>query len=659
MPEDLFTARSGATEGPGTAAGEMRELTHPDVVLVHPGLPAETVRALLPALWPDGDLAKSPPGYRERSAVFTGLHIFVREDRPDLPAIEDAELPVRTREWVDSLSQRWGFARVFTARDINFWGFLRDRLAVRITQMMRERHVLEQLAGDGQLVVLAAGIDPARRMLLRSLSELLQQRIRPEIAFAAVPVSPPGETVAERRFRKLFFLLQDAWHGMRFVAEDLLLRRPKVLLVSEWRGWRRRHRTDRGWARTDVHLESVWHEGRKRPLRLYYRTDSYHPDVGAMTGGRLAPTYLRHFLFLLAQTSRGFLETRSIQRSWQRLRNNEEFRTSLVFDDLPVADIIVDWLDQWVAESLPTYVRDTRREDHFLRGIRPNVILMTAELDENRPLLAAAERIGIPTVVVQLHPFQHWQDAYLAPPPGQLRSMCLPKRLCVFTPEIKAQLVERGAFEPSQVAVTGDPRLEAQAADERQPAKLRLRRRWGVENSQKVLAVAADARERTEVLEWIDHAIAKRQDAFVLFRLPVASTEERQLYRQSAAAHGLRWFHLATPAEFAEAYEEMDLLATTRLPEIAEGALRGIPVVHMHFAPPAGFDPCADQEICTAVSADSLRDAVLRVLEGEAPPRASGEARDAFLASVFGKHRGWDAARKVLDATASLLGRDG
>jgi hypothetical protein len=248
---------------------------------------------------------------------------------------------------------------------------------------MRERHVLEQLAGDGQLVVLAAGVDPARRMLLRSLSDLLQQRIRPEIAFAAVPVSPPDETVAERRFRKLFFLLQDAWHGMRFVAEDLLLRRPKVLLVSEWRGWRRRHRTDRGWARTDVHLESVWHEGRKRPLRLYYRTDSYHPDVGAMTGGRLAPTYLRHFLFLLAQTSRGFLETRSIQRSWQRLRSNEEFRASLVFDDLPVAEIIVDWLDQWVAESLPTYVRDTRRENHFLRGIRPDVILMTAERERS------------------------------------------------------------------------------------------------------------------------------------------------------------------------------------------------------------------------------------------------------------------------------------
>ena len=30
----------------------MRELTSPDVVLVHPGLPAETVRALLPAWVP-------------------------------------------------------------------------------------------------------------------------------------------------------------------------------------------------------------------------------------------------------------------------------------------------------------------------------------------------------------------------------------------------------------------------------------------------------------------------------------------------------------------------------------------------------------------------------------------------------------------------------
>ena len=69
-----------------------------------------------------------------------------------------------------------------------------------------------------------------------------------------------------------------------------------------------------------------------------------------------------------------------------------EFRRRMVLDDLPIDDLLEAWMERALRHQLPTWVRDTRRETHFLRGVRPTAILMADERGTNRPLLAAAGR---------------------------------------------------------------------------------------------------------------------------------------------------------------------------------------------------------------------------------------------------------------------------
>ncbi|MCK4304320.1 MAG: hypothetical protein KAY24_08795 [Candidatus Eisenbacteria sp.] len=633
----------------------------PDLILLHAALEPRIVQLILSQYWPDGDLAKIPPGFHEIPAVFPGLRAFMPCDRPPYRAQPDPSLLRSVREWVDALAQRWDFGEVFAAGGLNFWGFLRDRFIHWVHQMMEARHALERLAGEEDFIVLAAGISDGQRMLLRGLTELSQRGIRPEIVYAEVPTQPPGETLAERRFRKMFLLLQDAWHGMRFLLEDLFVRRPKVLLVSSSRCWKRRMGIDGSWARTDIHLEAVWREGRRHGLRLYYRSDSYHPDVGAMTAGRLAPTYLRHFLFLLAQTSRGFWETRSILRKWKRLRDHAEFQHSLVYEEMPLGEMITAWLDEATRHDLPAYVRNTRRETHFLRGIRPEAILMTDERGGNRSILAAANKLAIPVVALQLRAHQDWNNGYQPTPDGRRYAQCLPDRLCVFTQAAKVRLVEGGALDPSAVVVTGDPRLGAMDPDALlgEPALRQLHGRWGVERGQKVIAVACAAHERSKMLSWVGKAAADRRDAFLLMQFQDIAYGEREAYRQSAVMHGLRWFHLIPQRGIDEMLGGVDVMVTTRQHEVAEGVLRHIPVVHVALDSDSALQgPDPGDLIRRVTSEEGLREAVSDALEGcshdERRPKAS---RTEFLEAVYGR-AARDAGKHIVEAITSLMRRD-
>ena len=178
-----------------------------DLLLVHSGLDPETIQGLLRSYWPDGDLSKTPEGYVEISSVFPGLRAFVCAGSEQQFSCMDPLLAGRVREWVDMATRRWNFTEVFKARELNYWAFLRDRLIHWLCEMLNQRRVLMQIAGEESLLIVAAGVDPYQRILLRQLTELLHRRVRIETAYVKQPAVPERETITERRMRKIFFMV--------------------------------------------------------------------------------------------------------------------------------------------------------------------------------------------------------------------------------------------------------------------------------------------------------------------------------------------------------------------------------------------------------------------------------------------------------------------
>jgi hypothetical protein len=628
-----------------------------DLLLVHPGIDSQAVQGLLREYWPDGDLTKSPEGYREINSVFPGLRAFCLADREIAPQLLDSHLTERVRKWVDLAAQRWNFPEVFKARELNFWAFLRDRLIMWLEELIQQRQALEALAGEEDLVILAAGVDDYQRILLRQMTERMHRRIRAEIAYIEHPVIPPVETIVGRRFRKGFFMVQDAWHGIKFLLSDLFSSKPKLLLLSDNSSWKRRRGEDGKWLRTDIHMEGVWRKGRRYPLRLFYRSENYHPDVGAMTQGSLAPTYLQHFLFILAQTSRGFWEIRRIQRKWDKLRANPEFISSLEFDGHPLGELVLQWLVCAVEADLPKYVRDTRRETHFLKGIRPAAILMSGEQDSNRPVLVAARKLGIPTVALQLAPYPKWDETYITPQSENPCLECRPDRYCVFSADAKRELVEQGCFDPAAIVVTGDPRLDvvsvAGEVDETEAG--RMRSRFGVEAGQKIVAVACSGTDRAQLFEWLGQGISANQKIFLLIQLPHGESGEIEAFRQAAAVNGLRWIHIVSRARFDEALFGVDALVTTGAREVAEGLLNRIPVMRVVTDPSeSDWQPDPGDLIENARSAADIKSFCEGLLHEPSVVSIDETKRTEFLESVYGRLDG-GGADKILDTLMQLI----
>jgi hypothetical protein len=332
----------------------------------------------------------------------------------------------------------------------------------------------------------------------------------------------------------------------------------------------------------------------------------------------------------------------------------------MVLDDLPIDDLLEAWMERALRHQLPTWVRDTRRETHFLRGVRPTAILMADERGTNRPLLAAAGRLGIPTVALQLRPYETWDDSYLAPLPDPGQRGCIPDRLCVFTPAVKAQLVEGGAFEPSAIVVTGDPRLETLdpggAFDEGQ--RRRVLRRWGVENGQRVVALTCTAEECSLVLPWMGQALAGRQDVFVVLGVPDLNRVEAHCCRRLAVARGLRWLHLLSQQQVDEHLETADLLVTSSASEISEGILHGLPVVRLELDG-AGeqLDPDPGGLVRSVVSAAQLGSEIENALTGRfSGPKRSDPEVAAYLRAVYGSPTN-GAAHQILETILGLCRR--
>lgn len=642
----------GGARGAGPArAGQ------PDVVLLHPDLGPGALRLYLQSLWGEQDRSLPPPGYRDASFAFQGLRVFCREECAGVDVTPDASLLPRVMAWVDERARDWRLPSVLAVQELDFWDFLRDDFVSWLHARLVERRFIEDLVARGHGAVIAVGLDAGQRQMLRRLVEVHAGRLRVEMAHPGPPRAVGRETVTERRARKLFFLVQDIWHGFRLLGEGLVDRRPKVLLVSSARCWQRSLLSSGRAERTDIHLQEIWRAGRRRAARLYYRSDSYHPDVGAMTAGRLAPLYLQLGLFLLAQTSRGFLEVRRVQRQWRELEQRPDFRAAWVWEGLALESLVVPWLDRAVGGRLPRYAREARRERHFLKGMRPAALVLSLERDANRPLLAAARQLGIPAVGVQAQPLS--PDVFTRSVEAARRESVqhLPDRLCVFSAETKRRLVEQGGIDPSLIAVVGDPRVGASAQPSGPPVEtLRaLRSGWGAEESQRVIAVVGRPEETPELLAALSAPLAGREDVLVVLAPTGVGRLDETRGRQLAARRGLRWVHFSRSAPAAEWLAAVDLLITTRWTVAAEAVRFATPAILVRWdgTLPAD-DPLPADLARPAGSTDALRAEVEAHLARPPQRLADDAVRRVFLAAVYGEAPE-EAPGRIMDEVERLV----
>jgi hypothetical protein len=165
----------------------------------------------------------------------------------------------------------------------------------------------------------------------------------------------------------------------------------------------------------------------------------------------------------------------------------------------PLRSMIVA-LDGWFQRQKA----DMAAAEALIERIQPRV-LFTGWEAARTAWLGAARRQAVPSVAIQhgvVYPRS--PDYERAPIPGLVH----PDRTCVFGPYERDVLVERGAYAPATVVVTGSPRVDREAAmspstpDERE----RVRAELGISGTARLLLLSAGRRFIGDTLNGLEMA---------------------------------------------------------------------------------------------------------------------------------------------------------
>ncbi len=182
--------------------------------------------------------------------------------------------------------------------------------------------------------------------------------------------------------------------------------------------------------------------------------------------------------------------TREARRTWRRLRRLPATRLAFSYRGVSFFDLAESDLAGMLLLQLPWAVHAYELTAEALAHTRPAAVCLYAESSGwGRAALAASQAAGVPTVALQhgiLYPsyysYRHEHDEESCP---------RPTRTAVFGDAARRFLLERGRYRPESLVTTGSPKFDELLERAHHRPRADLRRQLGVEDGQKLVAVAS------------------------------------------------------------------------------------------------------------------------------------------------------------------------
>jgi hypothetical protein len=152
---------------------------------------------------------------------------------------------------------------------------------------------------------------------------------------------------------------------------------------------------------------------------------------------------------------------------WKNLENNERFRKDLVYNNIPLTEILQERFQKFFSHEsliLFNYIVETEK---FVKKIRPSVVVLMEDITPiYRAIISVCKMNGIPTLVIQ-HGIQSADMKGFHVMPVEADKQAIWGNIS------KKWAVERGKAPETQV-VTGNPRYDLIVTMENKPEKEKL-----------------------------------------------------------------------------------------------------------------------------------------------------------------------------------------
>ncbi len=178
------------------------------------------------------------------------------------------------------------------------------------------------------------------------------------------------------------------------------------------------------------------------------------------------------------------LRAAPVQRLWQALKEDPAFQQRLLYDGVPLSDILDQRFREFFHQGAPDLIEYIEGAEWLIRRLRPRMLVVPEDLT---PVLRAVcrtfRRRGLPVLVIQ--------HGAVGVDMGGFHVMPLEaERQAVWGEMVRKWHIRRGKPEDSQV-ITGNPGFDPIASDY-DPGEVEIRRRLGLSPSEGIILLATE-----------------------------------------------------------------------------------------------------------------------------------------------------------------------
>lgn len=342
---------------------------------------------------------------------------------------------------------------------------------------------------------------------------------------------------------------------------------------------------------------------------------------------------------------------------YSRLERRPGFQASFVFDGADLSGFFIPRLRHAVSQMAEwsTAVEAERRLLSEAGDVRA-IVLAEEMYGPAQVELAAALRLGIPTVGVQHGTIMPSHLVYTVPP-GQVAGAPLPKYVAVFGDFARQVLSEIGSYPRERVLVTGSPRLDHLV--KAPPDQKECRRLLELPMDRRIIAIAG------QTLSWFPTAVrtvfeaARDEHDWLVCVKPhpkgfgFTAADCDRLAREV----GLPNIKIVTDG-FEQLLGACDVLVSASSTTMLEAALVRRPAICLNFSDEADWYPyVADGAALPARTGEQVRWALKTVFSGEAKAKLALR-RDQFLRLHAGPAAHGQASDLLARAILKIAGLD-
>jgi UDP-N-acetylglucosamine 2-epimerase len=342
----------------------------------------------------------------------------------------------------------------------------------------------------------------------------------------------------------------------------------------------------------------------------------------------------------------------------EEIVTGEAIRAAGIFRGLDLWPVLQPELEAAALLQWPWSARAMDEAGAALDALSPRAVVTYAEAGGwGRALCLEARRRGVPSIGIQ-HGFiyRHWlnyrHEADEMRATGEDRGFPAPDRTLLFDEQASTHLQSAGHFAASQLAITGNARLDELAARVNQigaDERAATRQSLGAQKDHKLVVLAAKRSELGHALDALVAAVAASPDVRLAIKTHPAETEE--VYR-SATAGASNISIVAGHADLARLLAAADAIVTMNSTVAVDGLVLGVPALVVGL--PNNLSPFVEAGVMLGANGEeAIRERLHALLYDPEARRHLVEAAQRF-ASAHGMHADGQAAARAAEAILSL-----